>query len=80
MDKFHIVNKVVEPKKRKLSQAESELAQANAQLKDKQDALQKVLDQVAALESQLRQAQQEQQNLNEQVLDFSPSSDVVILQ
>jgi dynein heavy chain, axonemal len=67
MDKFHIVNKVVEPKKQKLAQAESELAQANAQLKEKQDALQRVLNQVAALEEQLRQAQQEQQNLNDQV-------------
>lgn len=67
MDKFHIVNKVVEPKKQKLAQAESELAQANAQLKEKQDALQSVLDKVASLEAQLMQAQQEQQDLNDQV-------------
>ena len=67
MDKFHIVNKVVEPKKQKLAQAESELAQANAHLKEKQDALQSVLDKVAALEAQLGQAQQEQQDLNDQV-------------
>ena len=67
MDKFHIVNKVVEPKKQKLAQAESELSQANAQLKEKQDALQSVLDKVASLEAQLMQAQQEQQDLNNQV-------------
>jgi dynein heavy chain, axonemal len=67
MDKFHIVNKVVEPKKLKLAKAEAELAQANAQLKEKQNALQSVLGKVAALEAQLKQAQQEQQNLNDQV-------------
>lgn len=74
MDKFHIVNKVVEPKKQKLAKAESELAQANAQLKEKQDALQAVLDKVAALESQLSQAQQEQKDLNDQVWIFESSN------
>lgn len=67
MDKFHIVNKVVEPKKAKLAQAESELEEANAKLKEKQDALQGVMDRVASLVAQLEQAQQEQQDLNDQV-------------
>lgn len=67
MDKFHIVNKVVEPKKAKLAQAESELEEANAKLKEKQDALQGVMDRVAALVAKLEQAQQEQQDLNDQV-------------
>lgn len=67
MDKFHIVNKVVEPKKAKLAKAESELEEANAKLKEKQDALQGVMDRVAALVAKLEQAQQEQQDLNDQV-------------
>lgn len=67
MDKFHIVNKVVEPKKKKLAQAENELAGANAKLKEKKDDLQGVMDRVAGLEAQLQQAQQEQQELNNQV-------------
>ena len=40
MDRFHIVNKVVEPKKLKLQKAENELKQANDQLKVKMDSLQ----------------------------------------
>lgn len=67
MDKFHIVNKVVEPKKAKLAQAEAELEEANAKLQEKQDALQAVMDRVAGLVAQLEQAQQEQQDLNDQV-------------
>jgi dynein heavy chain, axonemal len=67
MDKFHIVNKVVEPKKQKLAQAENELAAANAHLREKKGALQAVMDRVAGLEAQLQQAQQEQQDLNDQV-------------
>lgn len=39
MDRFHIVNKVVEPKKAMLRNAESQLAEANAKLKQKTDSL-----------------------------------------
>jgi len=48
-------------------QAEAELEEANAKLQEKQDALQAVMDRVAGLVAQLEQAQQEQQDLNDQV-------------
>jgi dynein heavy chain, axonemal len=66
MDKFHIVNKVVEPKKAKLQQAEDELAEANGKLKEKRQSLQAVMDRVAELERQLALAEKEQEHLNAQ--------------
>ena len=57
---------MVEPKKAKLREAEATLAEANAQLKEKQDALAAVIANVEALQAQLTQAQKEQKDLKDE--------------
>jgi hypothetical protein len=61
------VAKVVEPKRQKLREAETQLEQANAQLQEKQDALAAVVANVNSLKKQLADAQSEQCKLNDQV-------------
>lgn len=58
---------MVGPKKAKLTQAEGELAEANRKLADKQAALAKVEKNVETLKEQLRTAQTEQKELNDEV-------------
>merc|ERR1719428_1548175 len=63
MDTYSKVAKEVEPKKQKLAELNTELNSANAALKEKQDALKKVLDQVAGLEKQLNDTISEKDRL-----------------
>eukprot|EP00929_Paragymnodinium_shiwhaense_P038458 TRINITY_DN20312_c0_g1_i3.p1 TRINITY_DN20312_c0_g1~~TRINITY_DN20312_c0_g1_i3.p1 ORF type:complete len:2030 (-),score=489.14 TRINITY_DN20312_c0_g1_i3:63-5702(-) len=53
MDTYSKVAKEVEPKKQKVAELNAQLAAANAALKEKQDALQEILDKVAGLQKQL---------------------------
>lgn len=52
MNVYHKVAKEVAPKRERVDAMNRQLAQANASLKEKQDALQAVLDKVAALQEQ----------------------------
>ena len=67
MDTYAKVAKVVEPKKQALRQAEESLGQMQAQLAEKQAQLQAVVDKVEALQKQLKDTQDEQASLQEQV-------------
>ncbi len=58
---------MVEPKRAKLREAQAVLASANAALAEKQGALAEVEARVQALQRQLAEAQQAQQDLAEQV-------------
>merc|ERR1719399_245549 len=53
MDTYSKVAKEVEPKKQKVAELNAQLAAANAALKEKQDALQEILDKVAGLQKKL---------------------------
>lgn len=66
------VSKVVEPKRKKLAEAEAQLEAANSQLKEKQDALAAVVDRVNNLRKQLADAESEQRQLSAQVRGPSP--------
>ena len=66
MDLYVKVKKVVAPKEAKRDAAKAELEVTMAQLKEKQDKLQAVRDNVASLEAQLQAALEEQQNLKDQ--------------
>lgn len=57
---------MVEPKKAKLREAQELLAKANADLKEKQDTLQAVIDRVQLLQDTLVTAQNEQKALNDE--------------
>jgi dynein heavy chain len=61
------ISKVVEPKRKKLAEAEAKLEAANSQLKAKQDALAAVVQRVSALKQQLTDAESEQRQLSAQV-------------
>lgn len=61
------MSKVVEPKRKKLQEAESQLETANSQLKAKQDALAAVVQRVNNLKQQLADAESEQRQLSAQV-------------
>jgi dynein heavy chain len=63
MDTYSKVAKEVEPKKQKLAELNAELAGANAALKEKQDDLKRVLDQVAGLEKKLNDTVTEKDRL-----------------
>jgi hypothetical protein len=67
------VSKVVEPKRKKLAEAEGQLEAANKQLKDKQDALSAVVQRVDNLKQQLADAESEQRQLSAQVRDAASS-------
>ena len=58
---------MVEPKRKKLAEAEAQLEAANTQLKEKQDALAAVIKRVNTLKQQLADAESEQRQLNAQV-------------
>lgn len=58
---------MVEPKRKKLAEAEAQLQAANAQLKEKQDALAAVVHRVNDLKRQLADAESEQRQLHAQV-------------
>ena len=58
---------VVGPKREKLREAETQLAEANRKLAEKQAMLKAVIDRVEGLQKQLSTAQQEQKDLNDQV-------------
>jgi hypothetical protein len=58
---------VVEPKRRKLAEAEAQLRAANAQLRDKQASLATVAARVNAVRQQLATAEAEQRQLGQQV-------------
>ncbi|KAJ9531756.1 hypothetical protein QJQ45_021904, partial [Haematococcus lacustris] len=66
MDVYYRVSKVVEPKKAKLRAAQAALSDANAKLAEKQAMLKQVEDRVVNLREQLATAQQEQKDLNDQ--------------
>lgn len=61
------MSNVVEPKRKKLAEAEAQLEAANSQLKAKQDALAAVVQRVDNLKQQLADAESEQRQLNAQV-------------
>ncbi|KFM56766.1 Dynein heavy chain 7, axonemal, partial [Stegodyphus mimosarum] len=61
MDSYDHVAKIVAPKKEALTHAESDLAEALAALKVKQDSLKEVQDKLAELEKKLAQAQKEKE-------------------
>lgn len=63
MDTYSKVAKEVEPKKKKLADMNAQLNAAMSTLKEKQDALQKVLDHVAGLESTLNNTIEEKDRL-----------------
>ncbi len=63
VDIFSRVAKEVEPKKARVAEMNAKLASANAILKEKQDALQAVLDKVASLEKQAADTTAEKQRL-----------------
>ena len=58
---------MVGPKREKLREAETSLAEANRKLAEKQAMLKAVIDRVEGLQRQLSTAQQEQKDLNDQV-------------
>ena len=66
MDLYVKVKKVVAPKEAKRDAAKADLEVTMGQLKEKQDKLQAVRDNVASLEAQLQAALEEQQNLKDQ--------------
>lgn len=61
------VSQVVEPKRKKLAEAEAQLEAANSQLREKQDALAAVVQRVNNLKKQLADAESEQRQLAAQV-------------
>jgi len=63
MDTYSKVATEVEPKKQKVAELNRKLDAANANLKEKQDALQKVIDQVNALQKKLKDTNDEKDNL-----------------
>eukprot|EP00928_Gymnodinium_smaydae_P068046 TRINITY_DN5109_c0_g4_i2.p1 TRINITY_DN5109_c0_g4~~TRINITY_DN5109_c0_g4_i2.p1 ORF type:complete len:3873 (+),score=1233.23 TRINITY_DN5109_c0_g4_i2:1305-11621(+) len=63
MDTYSKVAKEVEPKKAKVAELNKQLAAANAALKEKQDALQAILDEVAGLKKQLKDTVDEKDRL-----------------
>lgn len=63
MNVYHKVAKEVQPKRERVKEMNEQLAQANASLKEKQDALQAVLDKVAALQQQCDNTVAEKQEL-----------------
>ncbi|GFR03643.1 dynein heavy chain 7, axonemal [Trichonephila clavata] len=67
MDSYDEVIKIVAPKKEALAQAESDLNEALAALKVKQDSLKEVQNKLKALENKLAQAQKEKEDLENQV-------------
>lgn len=58
---------MVEPKRKKLAEAEAQLQAANSQLREKQDALAAVVQRVNNLKKQLADAESEQRQLTAQV-------------
>jgi dynein heavy chain len=69
MDTYSKVAKEVEPKKAKVAELNRQLASANAALKEKQNALQAILDQVAGLKKRLDDTISEKERLeHEQAL------------
>jgi septal ring factor EnvC (AmiA/AmiB activator) len=71
------VSKVVEPKRKKLAEAEAQLDAANNQLKEKQDALAAVVQRVDTLKQQLADAESEQRQLSAQVRDVYSSVSLI---
>ena len=63
---YYHVSKDVAPKRERLEVAQAQLDEAMSALKDKQDKLQAVVDQVNSLKMQLRQVEQEQRDLQDQ--------------
>jgi len=69
MDTYARVAKTVEPKKAKLKEAASNLAESQAMLKEKQNELKEVEDRVGALKRKLDAAQSKAKELDEQEKD-----------
>ena len=67
MEVYDRVAKVVEPKRIALKQAEEDLSVMMAELKEKQDALNKVLEKIAKLEADFKAANDEKVSLANQV-------------
>ncbi|XP_054715919.1 dynein axonemal heavy chain 7-like [Uloborus diversus] len=67
MDSYDYVAKIVAPKKLALAQAESDLSEALAGLKIKQESLKEIQDKLAALERKLALAEKEKSDLEAQV-------------
>ena len=63
VDVYSKVAKEVEPKKRRLAEMNARLSAANATLREKQDALQAVLDKVARLQQKCEEVQGEKERL-----------------
>lgn len=63
MDTYSKVACEVEPKRQKVAELNRKLDAANSALKEKQDALQKVIDQVAALQKKLKDTNDEKEKL-----------------
>lgn len=66
MDTYSKVAKEVEPKRQKVAALNKQLDEANAALKEKQDALKKVIDEVAGLQKKLKDTNDEKNRLVEQ--------------